>query len=205
MTRSAVCLATEDRYSTIPLGDDSTGLPEDSANGSALMRDGRVALSIGDGIYRIGPQGRVVERVPLKLEPAPALAAAMVKLDGRDLFARVQPVGLVWIDGLSKRAYPVALPGPRTPARLKRLIDRCQPALVSEHLSWGSVQDFLGRRILIENPSSYLRFNGEVLTEWEFLEALAAHADCGLLVDVNNVFVGARLRGARLRCRLGSL
>ena len=107
--------------------------------------------------------------------------------------------------------------------RLKRLVDRCQPALVSEHLSWGSVhgthindllplplteeallhlvgrvgevQNFLGRRILIENPSSYLRFTGEQLTEWEFLGELAAQSDCGLLVDVNNVYVSARNHG----------
>jgi uncharacterized protein (UPF0276 family) len=107
--------------------------------------------------------------------------------------------------------------------RLKRLVERCQPALVSEHLSWGSVagthlndllpmpmteeallhmiarvgevQDYLGRRILIENPSTYLRFSDGELTEWEFLTTLASHADCGLLVDVNNVYVSARNHG----------
>jgi uncharacterized protein (UPF0276 family) len=107
--------------------------------------------------------------------------------------------------------------------RLKRLVDRCEPAFVSEHLSWGSVQgthlndllpmpmteealrhmiarvgevqDYLGTRILIENPSTYLRFAGAELKEWEFLGALAATADCGLLLDVNNVYVSAQNHG----------
>ncbi|MDH5255149.1 MAG: DUF692 domain-containing protein [Gammaproteobacteria bacterium] len=103
--------------------------------------------------------------------------------------------------------------------RLRRLIDRSAPALVSEHLSWGSVggtfandllplpytaealrhmvsrvsevQDRLGRQILIENISSYLRFAGAQLTEWDFLAALARESGCGLLVDVNNIYVSA--------------
>ncbi len=105
--------------------------------------------------------------------------------------------------------------------KLERLIRWSEPALVSEHLSWasidgvhfndllplpyteealrlmvarvGQVQDVLGRRILIENISSYLRFEvgSAQLKEWDFLAALAAEADCGLLVDVNNIFVSA--------------
>lgn len=117
--------------------------------------------------------------------------------------------------------------------RLRRLVERCQPAMVSEHLSWGSVegthlndllplplteeallhmsahvrelQDFLGRQILIENPSSYLRFAGEQLSEWEFLGELANHSDCGLLVDVNNVYVSARNHGFDARSYLSAL
>ncbi len=103
--------------------------------------------------------------------------------------------------------------------KLKRLVDRSEPALVSEHLSWGSihgthlndllplpytqeallhmidridqVQNYLGRQILIENISSYLQFTQSPLTEWDFLAALAAESGCGLLVDVNNVYVSA--------------
>lgn len=105
--------------------------------------------------------------------------------------------------------------------KLKRLVRWSEPALVSEHLSWASiggvhfndllplpyteealrllvarvaqVQDFLGRQILIENISSYLRFEvgAAQLKEWDFLAALAGEADCGLLVDVNNIFVSA--------------
>jgi uncharacterized protein (UPF0276 family) len=103
--------------------------------------------------------------------------------------------------------------------RLKRLIERYQPALVSEHLSWssvdgeflndllplpyteealahiclrvGQVQDLLGRQILIENISSYLRFADSTIPEWEFLSAVAATTGCGILLDVNNIHVNA--------------
>jgi uncharacterized protein (UPF0276 family) len=59
----------------------------------------------------------------------------------------------------------------------------------------GQVQDRLRRRILVENVSSYVQFASSTLTEWEFLAALAERADCGLLLDVNNVFVSARNHG----------
>lgn len=106
---------------------------------------------------------------------------------------------------------------------LKRLVDRIQPALVSEHLSWSSVngvfsndllpmpytrealahfsarvnqvQEFLRRQILIENVSSYLRFAEDTMSEWHFLTELAQHSGCGILLDVNNVYVSARNHG----------
>ena len=53
------------------------------------------------------------------------------------------------------------------------------------------MQDWLGRQILLENVSSYLTFAHSTLAEWEFLGALAERADCGLLLDVNNVYVSA--------------
>lgn len=102
---------------------------------------------------------------------------------------------------------------------LRALIARVEPAWVSDHLCWGSfgghyahdllplpyteealchvvervrvVQDRLGRQILIENVSSYLTYGHSVLTEWEFLSEVAARADCGLLLDVNNIYVSA--------------
>jgi uncharacterized protein len=102
---------------------------------------------------------------------------------------------------------------------LRELIARVEPALVSEHLCWssvggrftndllplpytsealqhmilrvGQVQDALGRQILIENVSSYLRFAHEDLTEWDFLAALASGSGCGVLLDVNNVYVNS--------------
>lgn len=104
-------------------------------------------------------------------------------------------------------------------ARLTRLAERIDPVLVSEHLSWttagGSylnalmplpyteealdlvsgrvdqVQSTLGRRVLIENPSSYLTFTDSQMSEPEFLAALAARTGCGILLDVNNVHVSA--------------
>jgi len=108
-------------------------------------------------------------------------------------------------------------------AETARLVREQQPMLVSEHVSWGSaggrftndllpmpytqealrhmlarvdqVQDALGRQILIENVSSYLEFKGAELTEWEFLVALARESGCGLLLDVNNVYVSAMNHG----------
>jgi len=100
---------------------------------------------------------------------------------------------------------------------LRALVDRFEPAIVSDHLCWGSfgghyahdllplpyteeavahvaarvreVQDRLGRRILVENVSSYLGFTHSTMPEWEFLTAIATEADCGILLDVNNVYV----------------
>jgi uncharacterized protein (UPF0276 family) len=67
------------------------------------------------------------------------------------------------------------------------------------------LQDFLGRRVLIENVSSYLRFANSQLSEWDFLAALAAQTDCLLLVDVNNVYVSARNHGFDARQYISSL
>jgi uncharacterized protein (UPF0276 family) len=104
-------------------------------------------------------------------------------------------------------------------ARLKRLIDVYQPALFSEHLAWSThdgvflndllplpyneislahvcahveqVQDGLGMRMLLENPSTYVAFGATRMTEIEFLSAVAQRTGCGLLLDVNNVHVCA--------------
>jgi uncharacterized protein len=103
--------------------------------------------------------------------------------------------------------------------KLRRLIAWSEPALVSEHLSWGSfegtflndllplpytdealrhmirrvgqLQDFLGRQVLIENISSYLEFTASQIPEWDFLASLVRETGCGLLVDVNNIYVSA--------------
>jgi hypothetical protein len=102
---------------------------------------------------------------------------------------------------------------------LRELAGRVEPAWVSDHLCWGSVggryahdllplpyteealahvaarvesvQERLGRRILIENVSSYLAYRHSAMPEWEFVTAVAARADCGILLDVNNVYVSA--------------
>ena len=57
------------------------------------------------------------------------------------------------------------------------------------------LQERLDRQVLIENVSSYLQFAGSTLAEWEFLAALVAETGCGLLLDVNNVYVNARNHG----------
>ncbi|SOC45812.1 hypothetical protein SAMN05892877_11839 [Rhizobium subbaraonis] len=104
-------------------------------------------------------------------------------------------------------------------ARFKTLIERYEPALVSEHLAWSThettyfndllplpynaatmqhvadhideVQETIGRQILLENPSSYLTFTESTMTETAFIRELARRTGCGLLLDVNNVFVSA--------------
>lgn len=103
---------------------------------------------------------------------------------------------------------------------LKALADRINPKWISDHLCWTGVhgvnlhdllpipytgealdhvsarirqvQDFLGRRIAIENVSSYIEFEESEMNEWEFVAELAERADCWLLLDVNNVFVSGQ-------------
>jgi uncharacterized protein (UPF0276 family) len=108
-------------------------------------------------------------------------------------------------------------------SELRALAQRIQPAWISDHLCWGSVgghyahdllplpyteealshvvervqvvQEHLGRQILIENVSSYLTYTHSSLTEWEFLAEIAQRANCGILLDVNNVYVSATNHG----------
>ncbi|MEL6806768.1 MAG: DUF692 domain-containing protein [Pseudomonadota bacterium] len=104
-------------------------------------------------------------------------------------------------------------------SRLKTLVDWLEPASFSEHLAWSThgaeflddllplpytdatlqrvadhidqVQDVLGRQMLLENPSSYLAFEQSTMSETDFLAALVRKTGCGLLLDVNNVFISA--------------
>lgn len=103
--------------------------------------------------------------------------------------------------------------------RLKALAERIQPALVSEHLAWSTwrghyhpdllpfprteaalqrvteniqrTQEFLQRQIAIENPSHYLHLDGHAFSEIDFLDELSKRTGCGLLLDINNVFLSA--------------
>lgn len=106
---------------------------------------------------------------------------------------------------------------------LAAIVSRFEPGLVSDHLCWSSkdghhlhdllplpyteealthvaarvqaVQERLGRTLLVENVSSYLRYRHSTMPEWEFLAALAEHSGCGILLDVNNIYVSARNHG----------
>jgi hypothetical protein len=108
-------------------------------------------------------------------------------------------------------------------ARIRRLVERFSPALLSEHIAWSVegghylndlfpipyteealqtvarnieiAQDALGRRIMVENPSSYLRFLDSTMPECRFVAELAERADCGILLDVNNIHVSAHNHG----------
>jgi uncharacterized protein (UPF0276 family) len=103
--------------------------------------------------------------------------------------------------------------------KLKKLIHEIEPAHVSDHLSWTGVnsenlhdllplpytqetlthtsekidfvQNFLGRQIMLENPSSYFEFQQSEMTEWDFISQLCTTSDCGLLLDINNVYVSS--------------
>jgi len=107
--------------------------------------------------------------------------------------------------------------------RLRRAVTRFEPGLVSEHLAWSSVggrhvndllplpyteealrhvsrrieavQDALGRQVLIENVSSYVEFCASRIREWEFLAGVVAESGCGLLIDLNNIYVSSRNLG----------
>lgn len=128
-----------------------------------------------------------------------------------------------------RRDYPISLHGvglgigsahgfsERHLQRVREVVQRIEPALISEHLCWGAVddrhlndllplplthealelvcrrvervQDVLGRRILLENVSTYLRYRDDAMSESEFLAAVAARTGCGILLDINNLYV----------------
>ena len=130
-----------------------------------------------------------------------------------------------------RRHYPIALHGTALSigstdplnlhylAKLKKLVDRVDPFIVSDHLCWSGVngeqlhdllplpfteeaikhvvkrveqtQEFLSRRILLENVSTYVTYRHSTIPEWEFIKEVAKRSSCGLLLDVNNVFVNA--------------
>ncbi|MDE2070973.1 MAG: DUF692 domain-containing protein [Gammaproteobacteria bacterium] len=130
-----------------------------------------------------------------------------------------------------RRDYPVSLHGVGLSlgsgdqlhiahlAHLKQLVERIQPALVSEHLCWGAIgprhlndllplpyteealnltvehvrraQELLDRELLMENVSTYLSYTHSTIPEWQFVAELTRRAGCGLLLDVNNIYVNS--------------
>lgn len=104
--------------------------------------------------------------------------------------------------------------------RLKSLVNRLEPTYISDHIAWVSIngkythdllplpyteealnvlcnniqaaQDILGRRLLVENPSSYLTFSQDEMTEWEFIQHIVKRTDCELLLDINNIYVSSQ-------------
>lgn len=108
--------------------------------------------------------------------------------------------------------------------KIKQTIDYFEPKMISDHLSWSAddtpyyvpdllpipyteealaimitnidrAQELLGRQLLIENPSAYLSYTHSDMTEWEFLNLLVKKTGCGLLLDVNNIYVSAHNHG----------
>ncbi|WP_288441497.1 DUF692 domain-containing protein [uncultured Pseudomonas sp.] len=167
--------------------------------------------------------------------------AQALACSGQGLWLEVHPenymVGgprLAWLERIAER-HPLSLhgvslslaadaaPDEANLQRLRVLVERVQPLLISEHLAWSSwrgqyhpdllpfprshaalariteniqrTQEALGRRIAIENPSHYVRLEGHDWGEIEFLTELALRTGCGLLLDVNNVHVSAHNLG----------
>jgi hypothetical protein len=165
------------------------------------------------------------------LEQAPpvdfveAISENFMGIGGRPLavLEKVRRDRPVCLHGVSLAIASVAPLDERYLAQWKALVERIEPAVVSDHLCWGrahgryahdllpvpfteeaiahvvsrvqQVQDFLGRRIALENVSSYLEFASSELTEWEFFAEVVRRADCEVLLDVNNVFVSSRNHG----------
>lgn len=147
------------------------------------------------------------------IDGGPRLAALMAL---RDRFA-------LSVHGVGLSLASVEPPSADHLARLKMLVDRVEPIAVSDHLAWqkwngahhadflpfprtyealaitagnvARVQDALGRPIMIENPSLYADVGGHDMSEAEFLIALSRQTGCGLLLDINNVFVSAHNLG----------
>ena len=139
------------------------------------------------------------------------------------MLERIREMRPLSLHGVGMSLAGAAEPDPDHLAALKRLVDRFEPALVSEHLAWSRldgrcfpdllpvprtnqvlrqavdniarVQDALGRPILIENPTHYLDLRDHRWSETSFLVEIARRSGCGLLIDVNNVVVGAHNLG----------
>ncbi|MGR4865821.1 MNIO family bufferin maturase [Caulobacter sp. LARHSG274] len=165
-----------------------------------------------------------------EVHPENYMAAGGPRLRWLEAIRARRPLSLHGV-GLSLAAD--ADPDPGHLAALKALADRFAPFVVSEHLAWsahrgvhqpdllpfprtraaleriagniGRTQDVLGRRILIENPSLYLPLTGHDFDETDFLVELTRRTGCGLLVDVNNVFVGASNLGYAAEAYLDAL
>jgi uncharacterized protein (UPF0276 family) len=165
-----------------------------------------------------------------EVHPENYMAAGGPRLRWLTAIREKRPLSLHGV-GLSLAAD--ADPDPAHLAALKTLVDRFEPFVVSEHLAWsihrgvhqpdllpfprtraaldriagniGRTQDTLGRIILIENPSLYLPLTGHDLDETDFLVELTRRTGCGLLVDVNNVFVSASNLGYAAEIYLDAL
>jgi len=165
-----------------------------------------------------------------EVHPENYMSAGGPRLSALAAIRQDHPLSLHGV-GLSLAAD--ADPDPEHLKALRTLVDRFEPFVVSEHLAWsthrgmhqpdllpfprtraalariagniGRMQDALGRPVLVENPSLYLPLTGHDLDETDFLTALVSTTGCGLLVDVNNVFVSAHNLGYAAAAYLDAL
>lgn len=140
-----------------------------------------------------------------------------------DILRRVRERHPVALHGVSMSIGSADGLKPAYLRRLRTLVDRIDPLFVSDHLSWSrfahfnshdllplpyteetlavvcrniqAAQEAIGRPMLFENPSSYITFSASTMTEWEFLNEMTRRTGCGLLLDINNIFVSAQNHG----------
>jgi uncharacterized protein (UPF0276 family) len=183
-------------------------------------------MPLGHGI------GLRTQHYPHLLEHGPggvpwfeAISENFFEPGGRPWFVleRVRSAAEVVLHGVSLGVGGTDPPSSAYLAQLRGVIERIEPAWVSDHLCWTSfggrhthdllplpyteeslahvvervkrVQEALGRRILLENVSSYVTFSESTIPEWEFLDAVAKQTGAGILLDVNNVVVSAKNHG----------
>ena len=182
-------------------------------------------LDLGHGIgLRSKHYGRFLEERPA-VDWVEAISENHFAAGGRPnaVLEKVRRDVPVVLHGVSLSIGSVEPLNPQHLKALRELARRIEPAYVSDHLCWGrhagryahdllplpyteealalvvertvQVQDVLQRQILLENVSSYVQFAESTMTEWEFLRRVAEGADCGILLDVNNIYVSARNHG----------
>ncbi|WP_051133823.1 MNIO family bufferin maturase [Leptospira fainei] len=161
------------------------------------------------------------EKKPVRISWFEAISENYMDSEGKPLvmLEEVRKDFPVALHGVSLSLLGESFPNSRYMDRWKSLIERIDPVIVSDHLCWTDngghylhdllpfpftkgfqklaieriekIQEFLGRRILIENVSTYLRFRSDEMTEWEFLTGVLKGSGCGLLLDLNNVYVNS--------------
>jgi len=168
---------------------------------------------------------RLLSRPRPRVQWFEALSENYMDSEGRPLevLLKIREDFPIALHGVSLSIGGVEGPRPGYLERLKRLVDRVRPFLVTDHLCFtgahasnvhdllplpyteeavatvarnvARVQEALGRTIALENVSSYLSYRESEMPEWEFLNAVARRSGCKILLDVNNVYVSARNHG----------
>ena len=191
-----------------------------SANGVAEVgKDSLLKLGCGVGL-RTTHYSYILEKWP-KVDWFEAISENYMDSGGRPLqiLEKVRSRYPVALHGVSLSLGSTDPLNQTYLKRLKALAERIEPVIVSDHLCWSGVagenlhdllplpftreavahvvsriqqvQEFLGRKILIENVSTYVTYTHSTMPEWEFLSEIAARSGCGILLDLNNIFVNS--------------
>ncbi len=185
--------------------------------------DGRAGM-VGVGL-RTAHYEHLLGRPRVLVDWFEAISENYMDSEGRplEILLKMREDFPIALHGVSLSIGGVEGPRPQYLERLKALAARVKPFLITDHLCFtgahasnvhdllplpyteeaiatvarnvARAQDVLGRRIALENVSSYVAYRESVMTEWEFLIAVARRADCRILLDVNNAYVSARNHG----------